>query len=384
MSKKEIDPQLKKYVQDNIIPQYKGFETSHNDEHIKTVIENSFDIVEELQLDVDPDMVYVIAAYHDIGIPLGRDRHHITSAEIMFKDKNLDRWFSEEEKKMIKEAIEDHRASNSLPPRSIYGKIVAEADRDIEPLRIVKRCVQYETAAHPLATKAEISSHIKNHLNEKYGEEGYLKLWLSTKKNRTGLDVLRRWIRSGEIEKYVDELMKENKYTYETERLGFRPWTIEDAEECFGLSSNEHVGPPCGWEPHKSLDETKEILQSILINDHTYCIIEKSSGKIIGNMGIDDIHDPDVEPRENERELGFWLGYPYWNKGYMTEAVKGTIEYCFNVLGLSKLWCGYFSYNAASGRVQEKCGFKHAYTKEHFKTRLGQEVELVQNYLERS
>lgn len=211
MSKKEIDPQLKKYVQDNILPQYKSFETSHNDEHIKTVIENSFDIVEELQLNVDLNMVYVIASYHDIGIPLGRENHHITSAEIMYKDKNLDQWFSKEEKEIIKEAIEDHRASNKQPPRSIYGMIVAEADRDIEPLRIVERCVLYETAAHPSATKSEVVSHIKNHINEKYGKEGYLKLWLSTKKNESGLNVIRRWIKTGEIDECIEGIMREDK-----------------------------------------------------------------------------------------------------------------------------------------------------------------------------
>ena len=177
--------------------------------------------------------------------------------------------------------------------------------------------------------------------------------------------------------------MEMDKYTYETQRLGFRPWRIEDAEECFGLSSDEHVGPPCGWAPHKTLDETKEILQNVLINDYTFCIIEKASGRIIGNMGIDDIHDTDVGPKEGERELGFWLGYPYWNKGYMTEAVKGTIDFCFNQLGLSKLWCSYFDFNKSSARVQEKCGFKYAYTKHNYKTRLGTEVELIRNCLDK-
>ena len=136
-----------------------------------------------------------------------------------------------------------------------------------------------------------------------------------------------------------------NKYAFETERLVFRPWTINDADACFALSSDEHVGPPCGWAPHKTIEETKEILESILINDHTYCIIEKKTGNIVGNMGIDNIHDKEKQVKEDEKELGFWLGYPYWNKGYMTEAVKGTIEYCFNQLKLKKLWCGYFSDN---------------------------------------
>lgn len=174
-----------------------------------------------------------------------------------------------------------------------------------------------------------------------------------------------------------------NNYIYETERLGFRNWNIDDAEECFLLAKDEHVGPRCGWLPHKTIEETKEILQNVLINEYTFCIIEKSSGKIIGSMGIENIHDPEIEVKENERELGFWLGYPYWNKGYMTEAVKGTIHYCFNVMGLSKLWCGHFSDNILSANVQKKCGFKYSHTKKRFIKALNQEVDLVQNYLER-
>ena len=169
--------------------------------------------------------------------------------------------------------------------------------------------------------------------------------------------------------------------TYETERLIFRPWTVEDAEECFALASDEHVGPPCGWLPHICLDETKSILERMLVNDHTFCFIEKSSGKIIGNMGIDELHDSEKTKdgnSEGEMELGFWVGYPYWNQGYMTEAVLGTMDYCFNSLGLTKLWCGNFSDNHASGRVQEKCGFKYEYTRKVFSQQLNKEVEIIQ------
>ncbi len=222
--------------------------------------------------------------------------------------------------------------------------------------------------------------------------------------------------------------------TYETERLYFRPWKIEDAEELFSLAADEHVGPPCGWLPHICLDETKSILERILINDHTFCFIDKESGKIIGNIGIDDVHDSEMlerlkseskekasasnqsapdsgsqsasdsgnqtgsdsgnqsapdsgnqgkEPVLMERELGFWVGYPYWNQGYMTEAVIGTIDYCFDVLGLTRLWCGNFSDNPASGHVQEKCGFKYVYTRKEFSQQLGKEVEIITRSLER-
>lgn len=163
---------------------------------------------------------------------------------------------------------------------------------------------------------------------------------------------------------------------YETERLKFRHWTSEDAEECFALAKDPHVGPPCGWIPHVEIDETRQILREILINNHTYCIIEKSTGRIIGNIGIDEVHDPNYEAKGYERELGFWMGYPYWNRGYMTEAVLGTIEYCFDVLGVDTLWCGHFVENEASRRVQEKCGFQYEYTYRAYFSQL-QEVREV-------
>ena len=188
-----------------------------------------------------------------------------------------------------------------------------------------------------------------------------------------------------------------NNITYETERLMFRPWTMEDAESCFRLASDEHIGPPCGWMPHESVEETKIILRNILINDYTFCIIEKESGEIVGNIGIDAVHDSEklkelLEEagldKENadelkERELGFWIGYPYWNKGYMTEAVLGTIDYCFNELGLKRLWCGNFSDNPASGRVQEKCGFKYEYTRKDYAGQIGRNVEIITRSMER-
>ena len=173
--------------------------------------------------------------------------------------------------------------------------------------------------------------------------------------------------------------------TYESERLIFRPWSLDDVEECFEIASDEHVGPLCGWMPHKTVDETRDILENILINDHTYCIVEKSAGRIVGNMGIDYVYTTNENGEnvmvDDERELGFWLGYPYWNKGYMTEAVKATIDYCFNELGMRKLRCGHFDFNHASARVQEKCGFKFESTSKRFWKGLDKEVTLVDNQL---
>ncbi|MBR2067992.1 MAG: HD domain-containing protein, partial [Solobacterium sp.] len=175
----KIRTDLKEYIEKNILVEYEGYEKAHNVDHIRTVIENSLEIAKEY--DVNLNMVYTIAAYHDIGIRFGRDNHEITSAKWLIEDEKLDTYFTKEEKIMMKEAIEDHRASKKERPRSIYGCIVAEADRDVEPLRIVERALQFVKAHHLDKTKEEIYQITENHLKEKYGENGYLKLWIASK-----------------------------------------------------------------------------------------------------------------------------------------------------------------------------------------------------------
>lgn len=199
-----INKELKDYIDNNIIVRYKDYEQSHNDSHILTVINNSFDIIKDLNLDVDENMVYTIAAYHDLGIPMGRKTHHLSSAKLLLEDNNLKQFFNDEELLIMKEAIEDHRASSPNPPRSIYGRIVAEADRDIDPDRVLERCVQYQKNKYPRSTDEEIFIHAKEHIIEKYGDNGYLNIWLNTKRNKEGLDTIRNWIKTNEI----DDLLK--------------------------------------------------------------------------------------------------------------------------------------------------------------------------------
>lgn len=204
-SVEDVEATLKSYIEEQILPSYKDYEASHNVEHIETVIANSFDLIKDL--DVDVNMVYVVAAYHDIGICYGRSDHHLTSAKWLYEDRKLRNWFTEEEILIMKEAIEDHRASNKSRPRSIYGCIVAEADRDVDPERIVKRCVQFESNAHPGASVEEVYANILQHLDEKYSEHGYLKLWLPCRKNEEGLRILREWMRSGKINEVISRYL---------------------------------------------------------------------------------------------------------------------------------------------------------------------------------
>ena len=187
-----INKEIKKYIETMIIPKYADFDKGHNLEHVKTVIEESLNLAKNCGVNLD--YVYVIAAYHDLGLSEGREFHHIASGKILEADITLRQWFSLDEIKLMKEAVEDHRASSKNPPRSIYGKIVAEADRDINPLKIIKRTIQYSIAHSPSPDKEHHWNNLLNHMAEKYAEGGYMKLWFENSKNSERLKELRKII----------------------------------------------------------------------------------------------------------------------------------------------------------------------------------------------
>lgn len=180
---------LKEYIEQNIIPLYEHFDKAHAVSHVRSVIERSERLA--AQYNVDRNMVYVIAAYHDVGLCEGREHHHRVSGEMLAADEVLRRWFSDEQIVVMREAVEDHRASNHTPPRSLYGCIVAEADRLIDVDVTLRRTVQYGLA-HLTTLDREI--HYKRfveHLVEKYAEGGYLRLWLPDSENVRPLEELR-------------------------------------------------------------------------------------------------------------------------------------------------------------------------------------------------
>ncbi len=187
-----IDERLKNYVETAVLPRYEAFDRGHDRTHVERVIAESLALAQNY--DVDTNMVYVVAAYHDVGLPQGRERHHIYSAELLLADKNLRRWFSDADLRLMAEAIEDHRASGSRPPRSIYGSIVAEADRDITPELILRRTLRFSLRQQPDATADWHIRRAVAHLHEKYAEGGYLRLWLHSPKNERGLAELRALI----------------------------------------------------------------------------------------------------------------------------------------------------------------------------------------------
>lgn len=185
--------ELKTYIETEILPLYLGFDRAHGPEHVRAVIGRSLALAEIYGLDLD--MVYTAAAYHDTGLSEGRERHHLVSGRIIREDRNLRNWFSEEQIETIAQAAEDHRASADREPRSIYGRILAEADRQIDPELTVRRTVQYGLSHYPEMDKEGHWRRMVEHLNEKYAEGGYLKLLIPESDNAARLAELRELMR---------------------------------------------------------------------------------------------------------------------------------------------------------------------------------------------
>ena len=170
------------FVEQQILPRYNAFGRSHGLAHVQRVIKNSLELANMLGADVD--MAYVIAAYHDLGMEGPRAIHHITGGKILASDARLKKWFSPEQIKIMKEAVEDHRASSSRMPRSIYGKIVAEADRDLDPEVVFTRAIEFGLEHYPELNKEQ-------HMEEKYSARGYIHLWINGSPNEKKLQEVR-------------------------------------------------------------------------------------------------------------------------------------------------------------------------------------------------
>ncbi len=188
-----IRQEIIEYIEQNIIPLYSTFDKAHNIDHAETVIQESAALATYYK-ELNPEMVYIIAAFHDTGLRDGRERHHIVSAEILRADKFITKLFTEQQIQIICEAIEDHRASSKSEPRSLYGRIVAEADRVISTEITLRRTVQYGLKQNPEATIDQHFERFKEHLETKYAEGGYLKLYIPHSNNAERLTQLRKVI----------------------------------------------------------------------------------------------------------------------------------------------------------------------------------------------
>ena len=201
---------LVEFVETQILPQYAQFDKGHNMEHATRVIRRSLDLARRIGADMD--MAYVVAAYHDLGLSGPRAIHHITSGKILMQDARLKRWFTPDQLKVMKEAVEDHRASASRAPRSIYGKIVAEADRDIEPETVIRRTIQFGLANYPQLDAEGHWRRFMQHMDEKYSVNGYIRLWIQGSENERRLNELRQLIvQPQKMRAVFDRIFKEER-----------------------------------------------------------------------------------------------------------------------------------------------------------------------------
>lgn len=208
MTGKTASLDLVEYVETAILPRYAAFDKAHNLAHVTSVIRRSLDLVRTTGADIN--MVYVTAAYHDLGMSGPRAVHHITGGRILAADARLRKWFSPEQIKIMKEAVEDHRASASHAPRSIYGKIVAEADRDMEPETVFRRTVQFGLANNPELDRGAQWERFREHMDNKYSVHGYIRLWIPGSDNERKLRELRRCIANpAELKKVFDRIFDE-------------------------------------------------------------------------------------------------------------------------------------------------------------------------------
>ena len=151
----------------------------------------------------------------------------------------------------------------------------------------------------------------------------------------------------------------------ETERLILRPWREEDVESLFEYARDPRVGPIAGWPPHTSVENSREIIRTVLSEPETYAVCLKEDNRAIGSVGLMIGEKSWLRLPESEGEIGYWIGVPFWGRGLIPEAVRALIRYAFADLRLESLWCGYFTCNDRSRRVQEKCGFLHDHTREN-------------------
>ena len=189
MTNNNVNLEIMQFVEQQILPRYTAFGKSHGLTHVQHVINNSLELARSLGVDVN--MSYVIAAYHDLGMAGPRAIHHLTGGKILATDARLRKWFSPQQIVIMKEAVEDHRASTSHTPRSIYGKIVADADRDLDPETVFTRCIEYGFEHYPELDKEEQWQRFCQHMEDKYSVHGYVKLWIPGSANEKRLKRVR-------------------------------------------------------------------------------------------------------------------------------------------------------------------------------------------------
>lgn len=206
----KINLSLKKYIEDNILPIYQKLDLAHSGNHVFDVINKSLSIAKDY--DVNLDMIYTIAAFHDVGLIKDRKTHHIIGGKMLAEDEFIQNIFTKAEIKIMQEAVEDHRASNKTAPRSIYGKIVGEADRAENMDKIIERCLLFQMKSDE-DTFDEIYPSVYDHIVTKYGENGYLTVWLKTVYVEEMLSDIRKLLKDSiKFKQYTKNIFNKMKF----------------------------------------------------------------------------------------------------------------------------------------------------------------------------
>lgn len=205
---KNVSLDLMDFIETEILPRYSRFDKAHNITHVTRVINRAVKLARTVGADIN--MAYTAAAYHDLGLEGPRAIHHLGSGKIVDADARLKRWFSAEQISIIKEAVEDHRASASHSPRSIYGRIVAEADRDLEPETVFRRTILFGLEHYPDKSKEEQWKRFVQHLENKYSANGYIRLWIPGSDNEKNLKLIREMANNPkELRQLFDRMYEE-------------------------------------------------------------------------------------------------------------------------------------------------------------------------------
>lgn len=152
---------------------------------------------------------------------------------------------------------------------------------------------------------------------------------------------------------------------FTTERLILRPWKETDAESLYEYAKDPDIGPPAGWPVHTDVKHSLEIIRTVFSAPEVYAVCLKEDNKAIGSIGLMLNGDTDMTDKDDECELGYWIGKPFWGKGYIPEAAQRIIRHGFEELGMTTIWCGYYDGNIKSKRVQEKLGFRYHHSCEN-------------------
>ncbi len=188
----KINGDLKKYIEKSVLPLYDTNIAGHGREHIEFVIERSFELAREFDLDVDLNMVYVIAVFHDIGYKEDPDNHEEVSSRIFKEDEVMPKYFTAEQIDIMADAIVDHRASLEYESRSVYGKLVSSADREISVHNVLKRSILFQTAKHKDENPSleQVIDYSYKKLSSKYGKGGYAKMYFPDEKYKNYLSTM--------------------------------------------------------------------------------------------------------------------------------------------------------------------------------------------------